>query len=674
VPRSWTYLLCWAALMFLSAGLGGTPAEAGRPSETLLPATTQAFFAISNVESLEKHWHKCQLGQMMDDPKMKPFTKDIRRQFDNRWSAVQDRLGLSLDDLRSVAGGDVAIAMVAPTSDEAALAVVADCTGKVKQAQEVLEKTTKNQLRRGAKRTELKVDGCPDAVVQFDLPELEEEKEAARSTLQGSDDAKKGENGEGQEAPAKPSAAKKPAPRQAFYCLTGNLLATTDNLDVMKGILGRALGKQNESLADEKAFQTVIGRCKKDYGNGMPQMRWFMRPLGYAKAARIWTPDSKRRKTKTLLEIMQNQGLGGVLGMGGYVDFSSEGYELVHRTAIYAPPPYTKSLKMAVLFNKNEYTPQPWVPHDVATYTTFHFDVLNAFDNFGTLFDELFGEGEEGVWEHEVLKGLQAPDGSPLNLRKELVEHLGQRVSLMTDYKEPITTTSERLLLAVDVKNEAAVAKAIEKMFKNDPTVKPVKFKGLTIWEFTGDESGGPAPEPPSVDMGNAPPAAQRHTFRRRKKLEDEEEEQQPNLLPHKAVTVWQGHLIIASHKDFLERVIAPEKKTTPLADEPDYKAVSQEIQKLDPTKCLRFFSRTDKEYYTTYELTRQNKMPESESLFAKLLNGLFSDKKTGTRKQKVDGRELPAYKHVSGYLGPAGLQATSEKDGWFIKGFTMTK
>ena len=79
-------------------------------------------------------------------------------------------------------------------------------------------------------------------------------------------------------------------------------------------------------------------RCKKDYGDATPQMRWFIHPLGYAEAARAATPDAKRRKGKSILEVMRNQGLGAVLGIGGFVDFSSEGYELVHRTAIYAPP------------------------------------------------------------------------------------------------------------------------------------------------------------------------------------------------------------------------------------------------------------------------------------------------------------------------------------------------
>ena len=55
-------------------------------------------------------------------------------------------------------------------------------------------------------------------------------------------------------------------------------------------------------------------------------------------------------------------------------------------------------MNMLKLPNAADFTPQPWVPRDVATYTTLYVDILNAFDNFGPLFDELFGEGEKDVW------------------------------------------------------------------------------------------------------------------------------------------------------------------------------------------------------------------------------------------------------------------------------------
>ena len=181
----------------------------------------------------------------------------------------------------------------------------------------------------------------------------------------------------------------------------------TDNFDVMKGILGRSPGNQNGSLAEHKAFQKVVERCRSDYGDGTPQIRWFIHPLGYAEAARAATPENRRRKGKSILEVMRNQGIGAMQGVGGFLDFASEGREMVHRTAVYAPPPYEKSMKMLVLPNEKDFSPQPWVPHEIATYTTLYFDILNAFDNFGSLFEELFAQGEKGAWQRGV-GGLEA--------------------------------------------------------------------------------------------------------------------------------------------------------------------------------------------------------------------------------------------------------------------------
>ena len=93
---------------------------------------------------------------------------------------------------------------------------------------------------------------------------------------------------------------------------------------------------------------------------------------------------------------MRNQGYGAFQGVGGFVDVASDGYQILHRTAVFAPPPYTESMKMFVFPNGKDFTPQPWVGRDVATYFTAYVDILNAFDNFGPLYDEIIGE--KGVW------------------------------------------------------------------------------------------------------------------------------------------------------------------------------------------------------------------------------------------------------------------------------------
>lgn len=672
MPRFLTYVAFCVGCLSFFAGVRVVAAEGSRPSETLLPKTTQGFFAISNVDLLREHWNKTQLGHLMADPVMKPFAKDVRHQFEDRWSSIHERLGLTLDDVKDIPGGDVGIGLIAPAPGKAALAIVVDVTGKLPQTQEMLKKVSARQLERGAKRTEVKVKGCPDAIIQFDLPQPEEEKEAGLSTLKGSEKSESEKANGG----AEKATAQSPA-RQAFYCLTGNLLVVSDNLDIAKDILGRAMGAKGGSLAEHKAFRTVMERCKKDYGDKTPQLRWFIHPLGYAEAARAATPESRRRKGKSILEVMRNQGIVAVQGIGGFFDFNAEGYEMVHRTAVFAPPPYEKAMKMAVLPNNGDFTPQPWVPREIATYTTFYFDINNAFDNFGSLFDELFGQGETGVWE-EVKQSLKEdPNGPQIDLREDLIRHFGTRVSVLTDYQLPITTTSERLLFAIEAKNPKAIARALEKLMKNDPTAKRREIAGNVVWEMVEDDS--PVPEAPEISIGDAPAVAPVHPMKKRKKQkegDEEGDEKEPRLLPHAAITVWQGNLIVASHLDFLKKVIAPAEKAAVLKSDADYQLIDEQIKKLGPNaKCLRAFSRTDEEYRTTYELIRQNKMPESETMMAKLLNGLFGEGKKGeVRHQRIDGRQLPDYQVVRRYLGPAGFQATSEQNGWFLKGFTLSK
>ncbi len=160
-----------------------------RPSETLLPGTTQGMLVISNVDRLSEQWNKTQLGHLMAQPTMKPFTKDLRRQLDQRWSNIHERLGLTLEDMRGVPGGEVAIALIAPAPGKAALAIVVDVTGKLPESKAMLEKVTTTQLQRGAHRSVVQLKDVADPVIQFDLPQLEEEKEAARSTLRGSEKA-----------------------------------------------------------------------------------------------------------------------------------------------------------------------------------------------------------------------------------------------------------------------------------------------------------------------------------------------------------------------------------------------------------------------------------------------------------------------------------------------------
>ena len=91
-----------------------------------------------------------------------------------------------------------------------------------------------------------------------------------------------------------------------------------------------------------------------------------------------------------------------------------------------------------------------------------------------------------------------------------------------------------------------------------------------------------------------------------------------------------------------------------------------------------KFFVRTDEAYRPTYDLLRQGKMPEAETLFGRLLNRLLTPEESEDegilREQKIDGHQLPEFDMVRRYFGPAGTLVRTDADGWFIVGATLTK
>ena len=65
----------------------------------------------------------------------------------------------------------------------------------------------------------------------------------------------------------------------------------------------------------------------------------------------------------------------------------------------------------------------------------------------------------------------------------------------------------------------------------------------------------------------------------------------------------------------------------------------------------------------------------ELSATLARLMNAFVgSGRKGELRKQKLDASKLPDYQVMRRYLGSAGIVLSSEPNGWFAKGFTLTK
>ena len=128
-----------------------------------------------------------------------------------------------------------------------------------------------------------------------------------------------------------------------------------------------------------------------------------------------------------------------------------------------------------------------------------------------------------------------------------------------------------------------------------------------------------------------------------------------------------------------MQEVFTNEGPQTGLSSAGDYREVERALSQLMPgMAAARMFVRTDEAYRPVYELLRQGKMPESETLLGRILNRLLAppedEEERILREQKIDGKLLPDFEMVRRYFSPAGTSVRSHEQGWFIAGATLSK
>jgi hypothetical protein len=620
-------------------------ATAAIPSDTLLPPIAKGYLSVPDVDLLRAKWQETQLGQLVNDPIMAPFIEDLKEQIKSKLSKTRIRLGITIDDLEDVYGGEVSISALQPGNDETqhALALIVDITDHQTQAQDLLARVTKNLTDQGAKYSTATIEGLEAHV--FQLPK---------------------------ERADEPQV-------EAFYFIEKDTLIATDHREVAGEIAARLAGKSQPSLKDVAAYRVSMQRCQQESGEMKPHIRWFLEPFGYTEVARA-SSGGRKKRGMDLVKVLKNQGFAAIQGVGGYAFLSTGEHEILHRAFVYAPAvkqqagenanKYELAARMLQFPNTKTLFPQDWVTRELGSYVSFNMKLTEAFEYSKSLVNEIIGaKPGEDLFEDIIGSIATDKDGPQVDLRKDLVDHFAERVSMVSDCRLPITPESERLMFAVELTDPEAVRKTVNKALEADPDAKKLEFDGQTIWEILTDQAPAEFEELQIEGDGFDP-------FGEAPAEEEEEEEEERRVLPNSAITVAHGHLIVASHVDFIVDLLKRPVGVDRLVDTADYQIVGDALDKIGSNEdSARVFTRTDEAYRPTYELIRQGKMPESKTLLGKLLNRLLGPEEEGIlREQQIDGSKMPEFDAVRRYLGPAGLFVRSDEDGWFTAGCMLTK
>jgi len=604
--------------------------DAARPKcDELMPDTSRLFVSVPEPARFKELWRTTELGKLFNDKAMEPFKTSLRSQIDEKLAQTHARLGLKLSDIEGVAAGEIAMSMVQPEGKGRFYVVMmADVKGNEEKVGQVSQKVRQELKQRGGTNKAIKLDQKYD-VSQWTF-------------------APNNQN---------------PEERKAFFATYQDWYVASDHEATLLGILQRLDGQGNNVLAKFPAYQAVMQGAGQ--GNQSVQLSWFVEPFGLAESIREANIDRQRGKNR--VKILKEQGFGVIQGIGGVMLLANDNYDFELHSFVYAPQGNLElAARMLNFPTKPPLSTPDWAISNFSGFRAFNWNMIKAFDSVGTLVDAM--AGSEKVFQDMLNDIATDQNGLQINIRNQIVKHLGTRVYLATetetDEDSQINPQSEKRIIAFELTNAAAVEKLFKERLHRDPTIRKRTINKHTIWEIQNSQSGQQDEELSFQNLGNGgaggAAAARKRVF-----------------FKNGALTVAFGYLIYSSDVDYLGKLVTQNKDFDRLANDSDYLEIEDALKQLDSTEdpFLMSFVRSESSLWPNYELFRTGQMAQSETLLGQVLNALLApDDEDVSRRQVIDGSKLPPYSQIRQYMRPSGFKAYTEPNGYRIVGCVLAR
>jgi hypothetical protein len=564
---------------------------ADRPAAPrLLPKTTVAYVSIPDLPAATQRFMQTSTGRMSQDPQLKPLLKEVYASAAQLVGTLKDRIGLSLSEILAIPQGQITVALVAPDEAEPALVAILDTGDQLSRAQGLLETATDAANRAGVEKT--KETSHETTIVIFD--------------------------GVGRRGDS----------RLAYFEKDGTIVAAT-NVDVLKQILAAWNGEKGSTLADNRKFTSIMSRCGDS--SQEPQLVWFADPIDLIRAV-----GRDNAGARVAVAMLPSLGLDGISAAGGAMRMDVDEFDGMSHAHLLLEHPRDGVLE-AIAFTPGDTTPERWVPAEMVNYMTLRLDLEKAYKTLEKLFDSFQGDGALAA---SIETRLDLPLG--IDVRKDVLSGLTGRITYVNWIERPITIQSSAILIALELKKDAQVDKALEKL--------QTKFSNFLVEKsYGGNDYYKISPPRVSERIAEARPG-----------------QMVPNL---PCLGIVDRSFIFTDHESLFQRVVVCSKESTDkLADNVDYKLITSKIarQGKGATPVMVAFSRPEEAMRFMYDLangdrTRQflGRQGENNPFFKSLNSALES-------------HPLPPFAVLEQYLAPSGTFILDDETGLHYISFSL--
>jgi hypothetical protein len=558
----------------LAAGSPPVAWAAAPPASKLLPDRTVAFLTVTNAPDMARRFQNTALGRMSQDPQLQPLISHLYGSLGEFIGQFKDNIGVSLPELLSIPQGEVALAVVPVDEGPPAVVLVLD-TGK--------RTAVARTLLTNVLGTTLTIINPPDG----------------------------------------------PPIRIAWFEKEGTIVVGS-NEEVVKEVLAAWSGQQSKTLASNPKFSQIAARCRGARGEE-PQLYWYADPIGLFRAMGQQSPG-----LQLALMMVLRLGIDGFQGVGGSWALDCGSLDEVVHTHLLLDNPRGGVLELIGL-ESGDNAAEPWVPGDVASYTTLHWRIEATYKVIAKLWDSFRGEGSfANTFEQRI------SSAAGVDVAKEILPALDGRVTYVTWMERPITEESQVMLVALRLKNKEAqegVAKALQTVFKkNEQALKRVGAAGKEFYQVIVPERG-PGPRrggPPELCFG-----------------------------------VLENYLVITTRPSlYLKALATLDTPDESLQSAMDFKLVMSKIsdRKGSAKPAAVIFQRPEEGYRAIYTMitggeSRENMRRSAErSGFMRTINSA------------LEANPLPPFSVLERYLAPQGAYIIDDATGLHYSAFTLRR
>ena len=411
--------------------------RAAAPIEKRLPDSTIGFAKVQNAVAFRAAHGQSQLGQLLDDPGIKAWKDDILERLEEAGKEIKADLGVNPRELFALVEGPAAIALIVNEESEPSLLLAADVGKNTAAMNDVLSRVTTRAERDGDKVSTESFHGVTIHVMQDGQPakDADKAKDKDRKKAKDKDDEEEDDEAENW-------------PETIVWSCQGSVFWFGTNVATIKDLIAHEEGRDN-ALAASSGYTEAV----KTLGADAPAL-WY---VDLRKIAELLSKDLDAYKesdadhakwVREFQTVAQQSGLGGLGAVvGSFVPYPGAGnVDSITRTMILLQGPAQGLLK-AFRAPRVPLQPEPWVPASVASYQSFSWDLDEAF----SVLSELTNRNVPGLLD-AIEKELAGPEGGrPLKFKQDIFDPLGDRITIISDFKQPITENSKPIHLTINL-------------------------------------------------------------------------------------------------------------------------------------------------------------------------------------------------------------------------------